>query len=172
VAVPQGLAVLSLAEARPPQPAPFDAVKSRVEADLKKFRSRDKEKSIAAEILAASGDLKSRTSKLKLEVKSYPAVSRMQPLPPLTDASKSAAFVASAGAVLGPFDSDDGLVVMQVGARKPATSEEAASERAALKRRLIDEDRSTLYQAFLARLQKNAKIDVNETLLQQFRPKG
>jgi peptidyl-prolyl cis-trans isomerase D len=165
VPVPQGTAVFALAEVRAPQPAPFDSVKSRVESDVKKSRAREKEKTIAAEILAGSGDLKARAEKRKLEVKSFPQVSRMQPLPPLTDASKAAAFAATPGQVLGPFDSEDGLLLVQPTKKTPATSEEEATLRAQLRTQMLDESRSTLFQSMLVHLQKSSAIEVNEGLL-------
>ncbi len=172
VAVPQGLAVFSLAEVREPRPAPFESVKGGVETDLKRSRARDKARAVAAEILAGSGSLQARCEKRKLEVKSYPKVSRIQPLPPLTDASKAAAFAASTGAVLGPHDSEDGLVVIEVKGHSPATPAEEASEREALRRRLLDDERSALFQAMIARLQKASRIEVNEPLLREGRRGG
>jgi peptidyl-prolyl cis-trans isomerase D len=172
VAVPQGLAIFSLTEIRAPQPAPFDTVRAKVESDLKIFRARGKARGIASEIVAGSGSLGARAEKRKLEVKSFPAVSRMQPLPPLTDAIKSAAFTATPGSVLGPFESEDGLVVIEVTGKSPKTPEEAAKERASLRLRLLDEERSSIYQTFISHLQKNAKIDINDTLLQQGRTRG
>ena len=169
VAVPQGLAIFALAEIRQPQPAPFESVRARVETDLKQSRAREKARSTAAEILAASGPLANRVTKQKLEVKTFPKVNRIQPLPPLTDTSKAAAFAATPGSVLGPFDSDDGLVILEVTGKSPVTPEEAAGERTALRRKILGEERTTLYQAFLARLQKNSKIDINEALLSQGR---
>lgn len=172
VAVPQGLAIFSLAEVRAPQPAPFDAVKGKVEGDLKKSRAREKARAIASEVLAASGDLKARVEKRKLEVKSYPQVNRVQPLPPLTEASKAAAFAAPVGAVLGPYESDDGLLLISVKGKSPESPEQASAERAALRRRMLDEERSTLYQAFLGRLEKVSHIDINEGLLRKTRNRG
>lgn len=172
VAVPQGLAVFSLSEIRAPQPAPFESIRAKVESDLKTFRAREKARGISSEIMAGSGTLGARAEKRKLEVKSYPAVSRTQPLPPLTDAIKSAAFAATPGSVLGPFDSEDGLVVVEVTGKSPKTPEEAAKERANLRLRLLDEERNSIYQAFISHLQKNAKIDINDTLLQQGRARG
>jgi len=169
VTVPQGLAVFSLAEVRAPRPAPFDNVKEKVETELKKSRARDKARSIAGEIVAAKGDLKGRVEKRKLEVKSLPQVTRAQSLPPLTDASKAAAFAAPIGAVLGPYETDDGLLVIAVKGKSPATSDEAVSERASLRRRMLDEERNTLYQAFLSRVEKTSQIEINEGLLRRTR---
>lgn len=172
ITVPQGLAVLALAEVKPPEPAPFDSVKARVEADLKRSRTRERARKAAAEILAGSGALAERAGRHKLEVKIYAAVNRIQPLPPLTDASKSAAFAASPGAVLGPFEADDGLVVLEVTGKKPATAEEETAERAALRARLLAEERNALFQVFLNQFQKNARIEINQALLDRGRPRG
>ncbi|MBI3447849.1 MAG: peptidyl-prolyl cis-trans isomerase [Acidobacteria bacterium] len=167
VTVPQGLAVLSLADVRAPQPSPFETVKGRVEADLRKSRSRAKARTTAAEIVGASGTLSARVEKKKLEVKSLPQINRSQPAPPITEAAKAAAFAATVGSVLGPYDSDDGLLILAVKAKTPATPDQAAADRATLKRRMLDEDRASLYQALLARLEKTSTIDVNEGLLRK-----
>jgi peptidyl-prolyl cis-trans isomerase D len=172
VTVPQGLAVFALEEVRTPRPALFDSVKAKVETEMKKSRARDKARAIAGEIVAASGDLKARVEKRKLEVKSLPQVTRVQPLPPLTEASKAAAFSASAGAVLGPYETDDGLLVIAVKGKSPGTSEQAASERAALRHRMLEEARGTMYQAFLSRVEKTSQIEVNEILLKRTRGQG
>jgi len=172
VTIPQGIAVFSLTDVKEPQPAPFDAVKTKIEADLRKSRARDKARSVAADLMKASGDLKSRALKAKLEVKTFDKVNRIQPLPPLTDAVKQAAFAATTGAVIGPFDSDDGLVIVEVKGKSPSTPEEASSQRAALKQRMLDEERNTLFQALLDRLQKSSAITINDGLLRQTRNRG
>ena len=172
VSVPQGLAIFVLQEVRAPQPAPFESVRARVETDLKKSRAREKARAVSSEILSASGDLSARAEKRKLEVKNYAQVNRSQPLPPLTDASKAAAFTAPPGSVLGPYESEDGLVILEVKAKSPSTAEDSSAQRDALRKRMIEEDRAMLYQALLGRLQKASKIEVNEGLLRTGRGAG
>jgi peptidyl-prolyl cis-trans isomerase D len=165
VAVPSGLAVFKLEEVRPPQPAPMESVRSRVETDFKDSRAREKARKVADGMLAAKGNLKDRAGARELEVRNYPAVNRVQPLPPLTVASKAAAFAGSVGSVLGPYESDDGLVVIEVKGKSPASPGQEAIEREDLRRRLMEEERRVMYQTVLARLESTAKIQVNEGLL-------
>ena len=96
-------------------------------------------------------------------------MSRAQPLPPLNDASKSAAFAADVGAVLGPYEADDGLLIIELKGKFPATPNEENQQRKSLRARLLQEGRDSLYQALMAKLQKGAEIQVNDGLLQASR---
>ncbi len=165
VAVSQGLAVFQLQEIREPEPAPLEDVRDRVAEDLETARARERARAAAERLLAAKGTLKERAEQRDLEVRSNSAVTRGQASPPLTAAAKAAGFAAPAGAVLGPYASEKGLVVLQVNAKLPSTPQEEAMERRALHERLLAEERATLYETFMARLRNSANIQINQALL-------
>jgi peptidyl-prolyl cis-trans isomerase D len=165
VAVGQGLAVFQLQETRRPEPAPLEDVRDRVVEDLKTARARERAEAAAERLLAAKGSLRERAERRDLELENHAAVIRGQPLPPLTNAAKAAAFAAPVGAVLGPFASEDGLVVLQVNGKSPSTPQQEVMERQVLRERLLAEERATLYETFMTRLRNSANIQINEALL-------
>jgi len=165
VVVSQGLAVFKLDETKPPEPSPLDEVRDKVKADLLKSRAREKARAVAGKIVDASGTLADRTKGRKLEISSLPAVGRMQPVPPLTDAAKEAAFAAAPGAVLGPYESADGLVIVEVKSHFPSTPDEEAAQKRRLREDMLQESRSDLYIALMTRLHRGAEIQINDGLM-------
>ncbi|HXI04664.1 MAG TPA: peptidyl-prolyl cis-trans isomerase, partial [Candidatus Saccharimonadales bacterium] len=127
--------------------------------------AREVARAAAEKITSGSGDLAKRVAGRGLEVKSLAAVTRAHPMPPLTDAATEAAFAAPKGAVVGPFDSGDGLLVLEVIKKDPSTPEEEAAEKATLREQMLQEARVTLYNSAMSRLQRNSSIQVNEGLL-------
>jgi peptidyl-prolyl cis-trans isomerase D len=164
VSVPQGLAVFHLVSIGEPQPEPFESVRERVGQDWKTARAREQARSAAERITRASGDLRSRISGMKLSVASLAAVTRSQPMPPLTDAAKEAAFIAPPGSVLGPFDAPDGLVLLEVTRMQPSTPAEAEAERASLREKLLEEEQDEMYRAMMTRLERRSEVEINYAL--------
>ena len=79
---------------------------------------------------------------------------------------------APLGAVLGPYEADDGLLILEVKGRSPSTPDQIALEREALRIRLLTEERSDLYRTLLIHLQNSATIDINEGLLRSSQQSG
>ncbi len=164
VSVPQGLAAFHLDTIAEPQPEAFESVREKVGEEWKTARAREQARAEAAKISRASGDLRSRTSGTKLTVASLAAVTRSQPMPPLTDAAKDAAFSAPPGSVVGPFDTADGLVLLEVTRMEPSTPAAAEAERATLRTRLREEEQEEMYRAMMTRLERNSEVEINYAL--------
>ncbi len=164
VSVPQGLAVFHLDTIAEPQPEAFESVRERVEEDWKTARAREQARAAAEKIARGSGDLRSRIAGTKLAVASLAAVTRGQPMPPLTDAAKDAAFSSPSGSVVGPFDTADGLVLLEVTRMEPSTAAAADAERATLRTRLLEEEQDEMYRAMMTRLERNSQVEINYAL--------
>lgn len=165
VSVPQGLAVFHLESVEEPRPKAFEEVRDQVEEDWKRSRARELARAAARRILDREGSLRERVEGRDLEVTSYAAVTRRQPMPPLTDGAKEAALVAEVGTIIGPFEADDGLLILQVLRRAPETKAEAQAERTTLRQEILDEEREALFQSVMVRAQQQSEIDINQALL-------
>jgi peptidyl-prolyl cis-trans isomerase D len=165
VSVPQGLVVFHLDSVEGPKPKPFEEVRPQVSADWKLGRARELGRASSDRILAAPGTLRERAKARKLDVTSYAAVTRVQPMPPLTDASKEAALLAQIGSVIGPFETSDGLLLLEVTRKSPSSEAEAEAERASLREEVLLEERQTIFQSVMSRAQMNSEIDINQALL-------
>ncbi|HKY32320.1 MAG TPA: peptidyl-prolyl cis-trans isomerase [Candidatus Polarisedimenticolia bacterium] len=170
IRTPQGMVFARVLEVKSPQPAPLASVRDQVTADLVASRSRRKAREAARAIAAAGADgFKEAADARKAAVSSTGEFSRSSAPAVFDEKAKEIIFSTEAGRVSGPLDAADGVVVVKVIKRGPASPEETERIRASLREQLLSRQRDSAFTALLGRLQKSAAIEVNDQLLSDLR---
>ena len=170
ISVPEGLAVVTLREVRPPTTPPLEEVRERVEADWKRERAL----SLGRQRLEEAGCYGDQTPEPDAVADALSGTS--VELGPFTRSS----FPAELPVTLrrSSFDTPEGgwsqavldgemFVVLKVLERPPLDEDTIASTRDGLKRSLLFEKRNRLYTQILQRLRDHASIEINQPLIEQ-----
>ncbi len=171
---PNGLVIASLGQVSPEHQAELAEVRSPVETDLRQEKaaqlavSRMKE---LAERVRKEGDLKKASAAQKLDVKASDPLTREGSIPDVGAVSSlgEGAFSMAVGEIGGPVSATDGQLVFRILERQPASREELAGSRDALRRELLENKRGTFFRLFTdnvrARLEREGKLKVNQAAI-------
>ncbi len=168
----RGIAFAELAEVQQPERAAFDDVRDKVSADLLAARAQESARD-AARNLAAGGPegFKSAADARKLDIQSTGTFTRSSAPSLFNDGVKEAVFGSPAGDVVGPIDTDDGVVVVRIVKRGPEENEiPAAKER--LREQLFQRKKSEAYRAMMGRLESSAAIELDQPALAAWSARG
>ncbi|MEE9230235.1 MAG: peptidylprolyl isomerase [Acidobacteriota bacterium] len=170
IPVPEGLAVVTLREVRPPTTPPLEEVRKQVEADWKRERALslgrqrleeagcygDPPPEPAVVARAISG---TSTDLGPFARSSFPAE--------LPAALRGSSFDTPAGGWSQPVLDGETFTVLKVLERPLLDEDTIASTRDGLKRSLLFEKRNRLYTQILQRLRDQASIEINRPLIEQ-----
>ena len=167
VSVAQGEAVVQFLSATPGGPLPLAKVKERVRTDLTK---QGRLAAASRMIVAAGGgaDLASTAKRLKIELKSEPALSRGGGLPGLEGdpEAMSRIFALKPGETLGPIAASEGVAMVRLLSRPdPLDGFEAQKE--TVRNNLLAAKRDRLFRAYLQRLRSTHQVEINAALVDQ-----
>ncbi|HEV8336948.1 MAG TPA: peptidyl-prolyl cis-trans isomerase [Candidatus Polarisedimenticolia bacterium] len=167
VPLSMGVAVVQFLSATPGAPLPLAKVKERVRTDLVKQGRVGG----AARMIAAAGgasDLASTAKRLKVELKSEPALARGGALPGLEGdpEAMSRIFALKPGETLGPVAVSDGVAMVRIVARPdPLDGFEAQKE--TVRSNLLAAKKDRLFRAYLQRLRSAHRVEINTALVEQ-----
>lgn len=164
----RGPAVPYLYGIRPAGVSAFEDVKAKVESDARAAKARELVRNeLAAAMPAANIDelaKKLNVTAQETTVTRQGFVSGFQgDTSPLVDAAMS----TPVGQLKGPLAMSDGAVAFQVTEQKKVDPKEVAENKAQYAEMLRQQEARSLRTVLLQRLRKGAKIDINESLLQQ-----
>lgn len=150
----------------------LDEVKERVKEDVTKQKAKELARQKALALVASlkgATDLEKAAKSAGVEVKTTELIARDSPLPeigvsPQVDA---AAFGLPAGAVSGPIDTDNAVVVVKVDEHKEPTPLELAAGRAQLRDDMLTDRRDRFFAAYMQKAKQRMKIQVNTENLQK-----
>jgi peptidyl-prolyl cis-trans isomerase D len=172
VQVSRGYVFLAPTSVEAPRLPTLDAVKERVKEDVTKEKAKvlAREKAVAlVASLKGSTDLAKAAKAAGLDLKTTELVPRDSPLPeigvsPQVDA---AAFALPAGAVGGPVDTDNAVVVIKVVEHTQPTPFELAAGREQLGNDMLTDRRERFFAAYMQKVRQRMKIEVNRENLQK-----
>ena len=104
-----------------------------------------------------------------MEIQSTGTFTRRSASLAFNEAIKDAIFSSAPDQLVGPLDSDDGVVVIKIIKRGPESEDEAAETKSLLRLQLLREKRDTAYEAVMNRVQDSASIELDEVLLASWR---
>ncbi len=172
VQVSRGYVFLAATSVEAPRLPTLDAVKERVKEDVTKEKAKvlAREKAVAlVASLKGSTDLAKAAKAAGLDLKTTELIPRDSPLPaigvsPQVDA---AAFALPAGAVGGPVDTDNAVVVIKVVEHTQPTPFELAAGREQLTNDMLTDRRDRFFAAYMQKVRQRMKIEVNRENLQK-----
>ena len=135
-----------------------------------KARALAHEKAAAlAAALKGSTDLAKAAKAAGVDVKTTELLPRDSPLPEIGVAAQvdAAAFALPAGAVGGPVDTDNAVVVFKVVEHKEPTPFELAAGREQLGDDMLTDRRERFFAAYMQKVKQGMKIEVNRENLQK-----
>jgi peptidyl-prolyl cis-trans isomerase D len=163
--VSDGLLVMKLEEIRQPEPSPFAEVRDRVREDWIRGQAFARARAAAAAIVSAGFDgFKEAADRKKVTVASHDEFTRATAPSVFNPSILDAIFSADAGRLVGPLDASEGVIVVKVLKRGPATEEDRIAARARLAAELRGEALQSTYQALLQSVARGASIQENEQL--------
>ncbi len=172
IQVSRGYVFLSPTSVEAPRLPTLDEVKERVKEDVTKEKAKalahEKAAALAAS-LKGSTDLAKAAKAAGFDLKTTELVPRDSPLPeigvsPQVDA---VSFALPAGAVGGPIDTDNAVVVLKVLEHKQPTPFELAAGREQLRSDMRTERRDRFFTAYMQKVRQGMKIEVNRENLQR-----
>ena len=167
MATQRGIVIPYLANVRPAGVTPLADIRARVENDAKLDKGRELAKAKLAAALPGAASIDGVALKLGLTA-SDTSVSRQGNVAGMsgdTSALVNAAMSAPVGQLQGPIIIGDGAVAFQVVDQKRVTPQEIAENTAAYIDALRSQQARSLRTVLLERLRKNAKVDINQTLM-------
>ena len=172
IQVSRGYVFLTPVSIEAPRLPTFDEAKERVKEDVTKEKARALAHEKAAALAAAlkgSTDLAKAAKAAGVDVKTTELVPRDSPLPEIGVAAQvdAAAFALPAGAVGGPVDTDNAVVVFKVVEHKEPTPFELAAGREQLGDDMLTDRRERFFAAYMQKVKQGMKIEVNRENLQK-----
>lgn len=170
IPVPEGLAVVVLAEVRPASVPPLGEVRADVEADWRRERSLE----LARQALERAGLYSPSPPSAPAAAKALSATlaesgpfARTETPPEVPAGLRAAAFSTPAGAWSAPAAEGSDLVLLQVVERPALDAAALAAGREGLRRTLLFQKRNLLYTQILEELRARAAVEVNQPLIDQ-----
>ncbi len=169
VGTPRGIIIPYLYGNRPAGVSALDEIKDRVTQDAKMAKARD----IATQKLAAAVTGATAVDAVGAKVGLPPSettVTRQGFVSGIngdTTQLVNAALNAPMGRVVGPVQTGEGAVVFQVSEQHRVTDQELKQNETSYMEMLRSQQARSLRSSLLTRLRKNAKIDINDTVLQR-----
>jgi peptidyl-prolyl cis-trans isomerase D len=167
VSLSMGEAVVQFLAATPGSPLPLAKVKERVRTDLLKQGRLG----AASRIIATAGgssDLASTAKRLKVDLKSEPALARGGALPGLEGDPEAMGriFALKPGETLGPIAASEGVAMVRMMARPdPLDGFEAQKE--TVRNNLLAAKKDRLFRAYVQRLRSAHRVEINAALVEQ-----
>jgi peptidyl-prolyl cis-trans isomerase D len=164
----RGPAIAYLYGVRASGVAPLNEIRAKVEADARNAKARELVKAELARALPA-GNIDELAKKIGVIVAETTVtrqgfISGFQgDTSPLVDA----AMAAPVGQVMGPVAMNDGAIAFQVTEQKKIDPKDVEQNKASYAEMLRQQEARSLRTVLLNRLKKDAKIDVNQKLLEQ-----
>jgi peptidyl-prolyl cis-trans isomerase D len=174
ITVPNGFTIAALVQVSPAHAAELAEVRAQVENDLKNEKaaeiaaSRMKE---LAELARKDGDLKKAATALKMPVKESEPFASDGSIKDLGSASAlgNNPLAMKTGDLGGPATINDGAVVFQVTEKLPASTEELAKSREAIRKDLADQKRNASFEVFAdslkTRMEQQGKLKIDRAAL-------
>jgi hypothetical protein len=172
IQVSRGYVFLTPVSVEAPKLPALDEVKDRVKEDVTKDKAKAIAREKAAALVASIGgtaDLAKAAKAAGIEVKTTELLPRESPLPEIGTAPQvdAAAFSLPAGAIGGPIDTDNAVVVVKVDEHTQPTPLELAAARGQLKDDLTTERRERFFASYMQKVRQRIKIEVNRENLQK-----
>jgi peptidyl-prolyl cis-trans isomerase D len=172
IQVSRGYVFLTPIGVEAPRLPTLDEVRERVREDVTKEKAKQLARLKADALVASlkgSTDLAKAAKAAGVEVKTTELVARESPLPeigvsPQVDA---ASFALPAGAIGGPIDTDNAVVVVKVVDHKEPTPFEMAAGRDQLRDDMLTDRRERFFAAYMQKVKQRMKIEVNRENLQR-----
>jgi peptidyl-prolyl cis-trans isomerase D len=168
VPVPEGLAVLQLAEISPPSLPTFEQARARVEEDWKRERAIDRGREALRERGAyapGAPDAAALARALSGEIVEAGPFAQAEAPPQVPAALRPAAFSTPVGGWSPPVVDGDRLLVLKVLDRPPVDPALLSSSRDGVRRTLLFQERSRLYTRILDEMRSRATIEINQPLI-------
>jgi peptidyl-prolyl cis-trans isomerase D len=172
IQVSRGYVFLTPVSTEAPRLPSLDEVKERVKEDVTKQKAKELARQKAVAMVASikgATDLAKAAKSAGVEVKTTELVARDSPLPeigvsPQVDA---ASFGLPAGALGGPIETDNAIVVVKVVEHKQPTPFELAAGREQLRDEMLTDRRDRFFAAYMQKVKAKLKIEVNTENLQK-----
>ena len=166
VGSPRGILIAYVTGVRPGGVPALSEIRAKVEADLKQSKAREAARARLATLMAGATTLDEIAAKAGQAPKESP-VSRQRQITGINgDATAliDAVFAANTGDLRGPVVAGDGAVAFEVVEMKKVTPEDIAQNRQTFMNDLRTQEARTLRASLIARLRKQAEIEVNDDI--------
>jgi peptidyl-prolyl cis-trans isomerase D len=166
VGSPRGILIAYIAGTRPAGIPALSEIREKVENDVRQAKAREAARQQLAAQMAGAASIDEVAQKSGRPVSESP-VSRQRQVTGISgDATAliDAVFAANAGELRGPVIAGDGAVAFQVVEMKKVTPEELAQNRKSFMNDLRMQEARTLRASLIARLRKEAQIEVNDEI--------
>jgi parvulin-like peptidyl-prolyl isomerase len=174
VGTQRGIVIPFLYGIRPAGVTALTEIRSRVESDARMEKARQAARESLAKAAAGAASVDAIASKLSL-VASDTTINRQGFIGGFTgdtSALVSAALAADPGQLKGPIVVSDGAVYFQVTEMKKVTPQELKENTAAYINALRGQQARSLRKVLLEKLRKEAKVDINEKVLERGTAQG
>jgi peptidyl-prolyl cis-trans isomerase D len=167
---PNGFAFITVTDSKPSTLPTLDAVKARVEADLKRERTqalaRQRAEAVAATLKSAA-DFGAAARAAGLTVRTSDALTRGRAIPEAgpSPAVDKVAFSLPVGAVSDPIVTSNGAVIIRVVSRPPVDAAALAEGREAIRRELASQKRAQFFASYMTKAKEAMTITVDRTVL-------
>jgi peptidyl-prolyl cis-trans isomerase D len=172
VKVPEGFAVFRLVATEPSRVSPLADVRADVVQKVRREKATAAARTRAGEVVEALKKGEDPAALAKRDRFTYEEVgpfSRSQPVTPpeLAPVVGTVALALPEGGVGGPTSSPKGVYVVKVLKRERADPADFEKARADLSRQLLEQKKTQAWQAYLAGLRVDKKIEINRKVLPQ-----
>ncbi len=172
IQVSRGYVFLTPTSVEAPRLPTLDEVKERVKEDVTKEKAKALAREKAAALVASlkgSTDLAKAAKAAGFDLKTTDLITRESPLPEIGVSPQvdGVAFALPAGAVGGPVDTDNAVVVLKVLESKQPTPFELAAGREQLRNDMTTDRRDRFFAAYMQKVRQGMKIEVNRENLQK-----
>ncbi len=167
---PAGFAFVTVVGTNPSTLPQLDAVKTRVEADLRRERTRDLARQRAeavAATLKSAANFGAAARAAGLTVRTTDELTRGSAIPETgpSPAIDKAAFSLPVGAVSDPIMTPNGAAIIRVAAREAIAPETLAEGREAIRRELASQKRAQFFASYMGKAKEQMNITVDRPLL-------
>jgi peptidyl-prolyl cis-trans isomerase D len=170
VRAPEGYAVFRLLETEPSRVPPLADVRADVVQKVRREKATEAARTRAGQVLEAwkkGEDPRALAKRDSLTYEEVGPFSRAQPVTPpeLGPVVGTVALALPEGGTGGPTNGPKGLYVVKVLKRERADAAEFEKARADLSRQLLEQKKGQAWQAYLAALRVDKKIEINRQVL-------
>jgi len=165
-----GYVFLTVTGTQPSSLPTLDAVKARVEADLRRERTQAlamQRATSVAPTLKSAADFRAAAKAAGLTVRTTEPSTRGSALPEAgpSPAVDAVAFSLPVGAVSDPIKTSNGVVIVRVVERTPVDEAAMAAAREEIRRELASQQRAQFFAAYMNKAKERMRISVDRSVL-------